>query len=92
MIDICFYNMRTIYQDMPLIAQQLGVPERAVSYHESLLSGYFVHNPQDTAPPLLMTFYLLVLLIVSASLILIIHNSFAVSMNARVISLVFFPA
>ena len=31
-----------------------------------------------------MTFYLLVLLIVSASLILIIHNSFAVSMNARV--------
>lgn len=83
-IDICFYNMRTIYQDMPLIAQQLGVPERAVSYHESLLSGYFVHNPQDTAPPLLMTFYLLVLLIVSASLILIIHNSFAVSMNARV--------
>lgn len=83
-IDICFYNMRTIYQDMPLIAQQLGVPERALSYHESLLSGYFVHNPQDTDPPLLMTFYLLVLLIVSASLILIIHNSFAVSMNARV--------
>lgn len=83
-IDICFYNMKTIYQDMPLIAQQLGVSERAVSYHESLLSGYFIHNPQDTAPPLLMTFYLLVLLIVSASLILIIHNSFAVSMNARV--------
>ena len=83
-INICFYNMKTIYQDMPLIAQQLGVSERAVSYHESLLSGYFIHNPQDTAPPLLMTFYLLVLLIVSASLILIIHNSFAVSMNARV--------
>ena len=31
-----------------------------------------------------MAFYLFVLLLVSVSLILIIHNSFAVSMNARV--------
>ena len=39
---------------------------------------------EDASPPLLMTFYLFVLLLVSVSLILIIHNSFAVSMNARV--------
>ena len=83
-IDIRFYNMRTIYQDMPLIAEQLGISETAASYHESLLSGYFIHAPQDTDPPLLMAFYLAVLLVVSVSLILIIHNSFAVSMNARV--------
>lgn len=83
-IDIRFYNMRTIYQDMPLIAEQLGISETAASYHESLLSGYFIHAPQDTDPPLLMAFYLAVLLMVSVSLILIIHNSFAVSMNARV--------
>lgn len=83
-IDIYFQNMRTVYQDMPLIAEQLGVPDDAVSYHELLLSRYFVHDPQDADPPLLMAFYLTVLLIVSASLILIIHNSFAVSMNTRV--------
>ena len=83
-IDICFHNMRTIYQDMPLIARQLGVSDNAVAYHELLLSRYLVHDPQDTDPPLLISFYLTVLLLVSASLILIIHNSFAVSMNARV--------
>lgn len=83
-VDICFDNMRTVYQDMPLIAQQLGVPETSVSYHKSLLSNYFINDPQDTNPPLLMFFYLFVLMIVSVSLILIIHNSFVVSMNARV--------
>ena len=83
-VDICFDNMRAVYQDMPLIAQQLGVPETSVSYHESLLSSYFINDPQDSKPPLLMAFYLFVLLLVSVSLILIIHNSFAVSMNARV--------
>ena len=83
-VDICFDNIRAVYQDMPLIAQQLGVPETSVSYHESLLSSYFINDPQDSNPPLLMAFYLFVLLLVSVSLILIIHNSFAVSMNARV--------
>ena len=83
-IDICFYNMRTVYQDMPLIAQKLGVPDSSVAYHESLLSTYFIHDPQDASPPLLLAFYLAVLLLVSLSLVLIIHNSFAVSMNARV--------
>ena len=83
-IDICFHNMRTIYQDMLLIARQLGVSDNAVAYHELLLSRYLVHDPQDTDPPLLISFYLAVLLLVSVSLILIIHNSFAVSMNARV--------
>lgn len=91
-IDICFYNMRSVYQDMPLIAQQLGVPDSSVSYHESLLSMYFIYNPQDTTPPLLIAFYLAVLLIVSVSLILIIHNSFAVSMNARIHQFGIFPA
>ncbi len=83
-IDIYFQNMRTIYQDMPPIAEHLGIEDRAVFYHETLLSRYFIHNPQDADPPLLMAFYLAILLAVSISLILIIHNSFAVSMNARI--------
>ncbi len=83
-MDVRFHNMRTVYQDMPLIAKQIGVSGNAVSYNELLLSDYLIHNPQDTSPPLLLVFALAVLLIVSVSLILIIHNSFAVSMNARV--------
>lgn len=83
-IDICFHNIRTVYQDMPLIARHLNIPESSVSYHELLLSRYCVHNPQDESPPLLIAFYLAVLLLASVSLILIIHNSFAISMNAHV--------
>ncbi len=83
-IDIRFRNMRTVYRDMPLIAEKMGVPDSAVSYHTHLLSDYLVHDPQDPTPPLLLVFALAVLLAVSVSLILIIHNSFAVSMNARV--------
>ena len=83
-IDVYFYNMRKIYQDMPLVAQQLGASDEAVFYHELLLSNYLIHDPNDATPPLLLTFALLILLTVSVSLIMIIHNSFAVSMNARI--------
>ena len=83
-MDVRFHNMRTVYQDMPLIANQLDVPDSAVSYNELLLADYLIYDPQDTSPPLLMVFALAVLLMVSISLILIIHNSFAISMNARV--------
>ena len=83
-IDVYFQNIRTIYQDMPLITEKLGLEDSAASYHKLLLSRYMVHDPQDTSPPLLMAFYLVLLFIVSVSLILIIHNSFAVSMNTRI--------
>lgn len=83
-VDIYFQNTRTIYQDMPLITEKIGLEDNAASYHELLLSRYFIHDPQDEEPPLLMAFYLVILLLVSLSLILIIHNSFAVSMNARI--------
>lgn len=82
--DVYFHHTRTIYQDMPLIAEKIGFDAEAVSYHELLLSRYLIHDPQDKEPPLLMAFYLVILMIVSLSLILIIHNSFAVSMNTRV--------
>ena len=81
--DIYFQNPRRIFEDMPLITQRLGLEEEAGSYHILLLSQYLIHDPKDETPPLLLTFYLVVLLIVSISLVLIIHNSFAASMNAR---------
>ena len=73
-IDIWFYKMETIYRDMPLIAEQLGVPEEAASYHEVLLSDYLINNPKDTTPPMLLVFSLALFIVVSVSLILIIHK------------------
>lgn len=83
-VDLTFQNVRTIYRDLPQIVKELGLPEDAAAYHELLLSRYLIHDPEDSDPPLLLTFYLVVLLAVSVSLILIIHNSFAVSMQARI--------
>lgn len=83
-VDFYFENMRTVYQDLPLIADKLGIEETSVSCHEELLSRYMIHDPEDKNPPLLMAFYVMLLVIMSISLILIIHNSFAVSMNERI--------
>lgn len=83
-VDIYFTNARTIYQDMPLITAKLGFQEDAAQYHSLLLSRYFIHDPQDKEPPMLLGFYVAILLVVSASLILVIHNSFEISMNARI--------
>lgn len=83
-VDVYFLNTRTIYRDMPLITEKLGLDANAASYHELLLSRYLIHDPQDAGPPLLMAFYLVILIIMSLALVLIIHNSFAVTMNARI--------
>lgn len=83
-IDVYFQNQGMIFKDMPLILEQLGLEEDAATYHDLLLSRYFIHNPQDATPPLLMTLYLGILLVASFSLILIIRNSFELSMNARI--------
>lgn len=83
-IDITFRDAGEIFEDMPLITEKLGLPQEAAQYHLLLLSRYLIHDPADEEPPLLMSFYLAVLAVVSLSLILIIHNSFAVSMNARI--------
>ena len=69
---------------MPLISAQLGLGEDSVQYHSLLLSRYLIHDPEDPEPPMLLTVYLAILAIVIASLVLIIRNSFEVSMNARI--------
>lgn len=82
--DIWFCSLKTIYQDMDLITKKLGLPRDCASFHELLLSRYLIHNPGDREPPLLMAFFLVLLLTVSLSLVLIIHNAFAVTMESRV--------
>ncbi len=83
-VDIYFQNARTVYRDLPLICAQLGLGDDSIQYHELLLSRYFIHDPQDTEPPMLLALYLGILVIVAVSLILIIRNSFELSMNARI--------
>lgn len=83
-VDVYFQNTRRIYQDMGLITELLGLDRVAASFHELLLSRYMIHDPEDREPPLLMAFYLTILLLVSLSLILIIRNSFEVSMGGRI--------
>ena len=82
-VDVYFKNARTIYRDMPLIAAQLGLNKDSILYNSSLLSRYFIHDP-DVTPPMLLALYVVILIIVSVSLILIIRGSFELSMNARI--------
>lgn len=83
-IDIYFYDKSTIYEDVPEILEHFLLGQGAVSYNELLLSRYLINNPQDKTPPLLIPFYLGVLIVVSFSLILIIRNSFELSMKSRI--------
>ena len=82
--DVYFYNKRTVYQDMTALVNILGLTEDAANYNYQLLSLYFVRIPGDNMPRLLMPAYLAIVMIVCVSLILVIHNSFATSMNSRV--------
>ena len=82
--DVYFKNARTIYRDMPFIAAQLGLNEDSIQYNALLLSRYFIHDPADETPPMLLTLYAVILIIVAVSLILIIRGSFELSMNARI--------
>ncbi len=83
-VDIYFSNKRTVYQDMCSIAESLGLTEDACSYNYQLLSLYFIRIPGDDKPRMLMPAYLAVVALVCVSLILVIHNSFAVSQNSRI--------
>lgn len=83
-VELTFERPRTIYRDLPQLVETLGLPPEAAEYHETLLTHAFIYDPRDETPPLLQLFFLAVLVGESLSLVLIIHNAFAVSMNARV--------
>lgn len=83
-LDLYFSKPSRIYQDMTLLSQKLGLEKEQVTYNYQLLSMYFIRIPGDDKPRMNFPFYVAVTLTVCFSLILVIHNSFAVSMNARV--------
>ena len=84
MIDIYFDPMRAVIDNTARIAETLGVSPEQVIYHHELLAMYLIRDPQDSAPRLLFPLFILITGTASLSLIIIIHNSFAVSMNARI--------
>ena len=82
--DIYFKKLGSILTDMPRIAELIGVPADAVTYHYPLLNMYLIRDSKDSALRWIFPFSLMITVIASFSLILIIHNAFAVTMNARI--------
>ena len=83
-IDLYFYNYGTVLEDTPRIAELAGISQEKITYNYELLAMYLIRDPQDTAPRLLFPMFLFIMATASLSLIMIIHNSFALSMNARI--------
>lgn len=83
-LDIYFGDIGSVFSDTPRIAQQIGAATEKIVYHYELLAMYLVRDSSDPAPRLLFPMFILITLAASFSLIMIIHNSFAVSMNARI--------
>lgn len=83
-VDLYFHNLRTIYEDMTTLSEKLGLEENRIAYNYQLLSLYLIRIPGDEKPRMMFPLYLAIILIVCISLVLVIHNSFAVSMNARI--------
>ena len=83
-VDLYFSDKRAVFTVTPRIAEQLGIPQERIVYHYGLLAMYLIRDSGDTAPRLLLPLFLLITLAASFSLILIIQNAFAVSMNARI--------
>lgn len=80
---VYFYEMGSIYKDMPEIAQLIEADASDIQYHDMLLSEYFVFSPDNENPPMLLAFYVFVMVVACISLILIIRNAFLVSMLSR---------
>ena len=84
MIDIYFDDMGNVLDNTSQIAGTLGISSEKVIYNHELLAMYMIRDPQDTAPRLLFPLFILITGTASFSLIIVIQNSFAVSMNARI--------
>lgn len=82
--DLYFDDYRTVLSDTPRIAELVGTSPEKVIYNYPLLAMYLTRDEKDTAPRLLFPMFILITALASFSLIVIIHNSFAVSMNARI--------
>lgn len=83
--EVYFEELSTIYSDMTQIANMLNIQDEEIEYHNSLLMKQFIFSAEEKEqPPLILVFYVCILLLVCISLILIIKSAFQFSMNSRV--------
>lgn len=83
-IDIYFHNKRKVLSDTPRIVKLVGASSESIVYNYELLAMYGIRDPQDTAPRLLFPMFILITAGASFSLIIVIHNSFVMSINVRI--------
>jgi len=85
-VYLYFEPIKTVYEDLPAIADNIGLSadNGSVQFNSKLLEQYFIFSPEARSnPPLVLIIYVLTMLVACFSLVMIIHNAFAVSMNAR---------
>lgn len=83
-VDVYLKKIKNVFRDMAEIAELAGLSEEAVTYHYELLNLYLVRDSRDSALRWVFPFALLVTATACFSLILVIHNAFAVTMNSRI--------
>ena len=83
-LDIYFDAYAAVFSDTPRMADLTGTAPQDIVYNYELLSMYFIRDANDTAPRLVFPLFILITVLAAFSLIVIIQNAFAVSMNARI--------
>lgn len=83
-VELYFEDLQAVFADTPRIAALSGCPMEKVSYHYELLAMYLIRSANDTAPRMLLPLFLIITALACFSLVAMIHNAFAVSMNARI--------
>lgn len=84
-VDIYFINKRHIFTDLPRIADLLrSDAQPSVTYHYALLNMYLIRSAEDSALRWVFPFAAAVTAAACLSLVLVIHNAFAVSMQSRI--------
>ena len=82
-VDLYFDDMRVVFSDTPRIAEMVGISQDKITYHYSLLAMYLIRDEKDPAPRMVFPLFILITALASFSLVVILHNAFAVSMSAR---------
>lgn len=84
MVELYFKDKGSIFQDMPRIAELAGLSEKNVTCNYELLNLYLIRDPEDPDLRWVFPFFLAVVLFACLSLVMVIHNAFAVTMNSRI--------
>ncbi|HHV22025.1 MAG TPA: ABC transporter permease [Propionibacterium sp.] len=82
-VELTFTDPGVTFDELPRIAEDLGVPAVGLAYHTRLLAQHFVFDPDDRTPPLLARFFVGVLGLVAVAMVFVITHAFAVSSGAR---------